>query len=293
MTQNLENELKVALRLAHEAGAAIMDFYNTSFIVEEKLGLDNFTEPVTEADRQASRIIVSGLQTEFPDDGVLSEEETDDATRIDKKRVWIIDPIDGTNGFVQKLGDFAVQIGLAIEGEPALGVVYEPLIKRLFWAVKGRGTWLKMPNREPQRLIVSDKTDFAEMILAASRSHRSPRMSQVAELLGLKEEIQRGSVGVKVGLLAMRECDLYIHLSPRTKQWDTCAPQIILVEAGGIMTDLFGEKIIYNTPDVQNHNGVVSSNGITHKTIIENMRPMLTKFERFRLKSKLNTDILR
>jgi 3'(2'), 5'-bisphosphate nucleotidase len=81
---------------------------------------------------------------------------------------------------------------------------------------------------------------------------------------------------------------LYIHLSPRTKQWDTCAPQIILEEAGGIMTDLFGEKISYNTSDVQNHNGVVSTNGVSHTAVIKNLKPLLTEFGRLRLKSKIN-----
>ncbi|MEP6924264.1 MAG: 3'(2'),5'-bisphosphate nucleotidase CysQ, partial [Pyrinomonadaceae bacterium] len=261
---NLQRELETAINLARQAGQAIMDFYNTSFIVEEKLGLDNFVEPVTEADRQASRIIVGGLEARFPDDGILSEEEADDRTRLNKNRVWMIDPIDGTSGFVNRQGDFAVQIGLAIKGEAVLGVVYEPLTEKLFWAIKGAGTWVELPDKQPQRLKVSDKTDFQTMILAASRSHRSPRMDKLVKTFGFRKEIKRGSVGVKVGLLAQRECDIYIHLSPRTKQWDTCAPQIILEEAGGKMTDLFGGSIIYNTTNVQNYNGVISSNGVSH-----------------------------
>lgn len=286
---HFERELKTAIALAHEAGAAIMNFYDTSFIVEEKFGLDNSIEPVTEADRAASRIIVGGLQTEFPDDGVLSEEEIDCEGRLAKKRAWFIDPIDGTRGFVNREGDFAVQIGLAVEGAPVLGVVYEPLIERLFWAVKDAGAWLEAPGQELQKLQVSDKTDFRQMTLAASRSHRSPRMDRVFKRFGFRKEIKRGSVGVKVGLLAMRESDIYIHLSPRTKQWDTCAPQIILEEAGGRMTDLFGGEIIYNTADVQNYNGIFSTNGVSHDAAIKQLKPLLTEFGRFRVKSaKIN-----
>lgn len=285
---NLQRELETAINLARQAGQAIMDFYNTSFIVEEKLGLDNFVEPVTEADRQASRIIVGGLEARFPDDGILSEEEADDRTRLTKNRVWMIDPIDGTSGFVNRQGDFAVQIGLAIKGEAVLGVVYEPLTEKLFWAIKGAGTWVESPDKQTQRLKVSDKTDFQTMILAASRSHRSPRMDKLVKTFGFRKEIKRGSVGVKVGLLAQRECDIYIHLSPRTKQWDTCAPQIILEEAGGKMTDLFGGSIIYNTTNVQNYNGVISSNGVSHDAAIRQLKPLLTEFGRFRVKAKLN-----
>ena len=265
-----------------------MDFYETPFLIEEKLGLDNYVEPVTEADRQASRLIVAGLKTEFPGDGVLSEEEADDKNRLTKTRVWIIDPIDGTNGFVNRQGEFAVQIGLAVKGETVLGVVYEPVAERLFWAIKDQGAWLETSGKEPQKLRVSDKTDFSQMTLAASRSHRSPRMDQLIAAFGFSKEIKSGSVGVKVGLLTEREGDIYIHLSSRTKQWDTCAPQIILEEAGGKMTDLFGAPIIYNTADVQNYNGVVATNGASHNAAINRLKPLLTEFGRMRVKAKSN-----
>ena len=286
ISTRFSGELETAIKLAHQAGATIMDFYNTSFIVEEKLGLDNYVEPVTEADRQASEIIVAGLKESFPDDGILSEELIDTSERLAAKRAWIIDPIDGTYGFVKREGDFAVQIGLAVEGETVLGVVYEPLAERLFWAVRGEGAWLELPAKPPQRLAVSDKARFTEMIVAASRSHYNPRQERLRKFFRFKKEIRRGSVGVKIGLLAMRECDVYINFSPRTKQWDTCAPQIILEEAGGAMTDLYGEKIRYNTRDVQNYNGIVSSNGVAHVEMIERLKTLLTEFGRARVKSE-------
>ena len=118
------------------------------------------------------------------------------------------------------------------------------------------------------------------MRLAASRSHRSPRMNQVVTSLGLKEEVRRGSVGIKIGLLIERQCDLYIHLSPRTKQWDTCAPQLILTEAGGRLTDLFGRPLHYNVPEIQNRNGLIASNGASHDQIVESMAPLLAEFGR-------------
>jgi 3'(2'), 5'-bisphosphate nucleotidase len=279
-------ELETAIALAHRAGARIMDFYNTSFVVEEKLGLDNYVEPVTEADRQASEIIVAGLKESFPDDGILSEELTDTSERLALKRAWIIDPIDGTYGFVRREGDFAVQIGLAVEGESVLGVVYEPLAEKLFWAVRDAGAWLETTAApQPQKLNVSAKTDFAEMIVAASRSHYNPRQQRLKKYFGFKKEIRRGSVGVKVGLLTMRECDVYVTFSSRTKHWDTCAPQIILEEAGGAMTDLYGERIRYNMPDVQNWNGAVATNGAAHDRIIGRLKPLLMEFGRVRIKT--------
>ena len=108
-------------------------------------------------------------------------------------------------------------------------------------------------------------------------------MNKVVQRFGFREEVQRGSVGIKVGLLIEAQCDLYIHLSPRTKQWDTCAPQLILTEAGGRMTDLFGEPLNYNVPDVQNRNGLVASSGAAHDLIINTLAPLLAEFGRQRV----------
>lgn len=280
----LEKELETAIVLAREAGEKILDFYATDFLIEEKIFADNFSEPVTIADRTASKIIVEGLSEAFPMDGILSEEEFDDLERLTKSRVWIIDPLDGTKGFVEKNGDFAVQIGLAEKGASILGVVFLPLEDILYFAVKEKGAWLIEKGDAPKLLQVSDKTDFAEMNLAVSKNHRSPKMSRIVGDFGFKKEIRRGSVGLKVGLIARKICDLYIHLSPRTKHWDTCAPEIILGEAGGKLTDIFGEKIIYNTADVHNPNGVLASNKAAHDLTLARLKPLLTEFGRLKIK---------
>jgi 3'(2'), 5'-bisphosphate nucleotidase len=287
----LEKELETAAALARKAGEKILEFYALEIIAEEKLGLDNFAEPVTIADKTASRIIVEGIAAAFPEDGILSEEETDVIEiRTSRNRVWMIDPIDGTWGFIKKDGDFGVQIGLTENGEAILGVVFLPFHGELYYAARGAGAFLIEPDRkpareqgrnlEPKRLTVSGKTNFTEMFLASSRNHRSPKMWQIIEDFGFRKEIQRGSVGLKVGLIARQIADVYIHLSPRTKFWDTCAPQIILEEAGGKLTDLFGFPFRYDLNDVQNHNGIVASNGVAHEKILAGLKPLLDKFGR-------------
>jgi 3'(2'), 5'-bisphosphate nucleotidase len=276
-------ELRVALRLAREAGAAILEYYDKPLRVERKVDADEHTEPVTQADRTANELIVSALRREFPDDGILAEESVDTERRLSKRRVWMIDPLDGTNGFIARDGDFAVQIGLAVEGRSVVGVVYQPLPDVLYRAVEGAGTWVERKGFEAERANVSDAREVTRMRLAASRNHRSPRMDTVVRALGIEEEVRRGSVGIKVGLIIERQCDVYIHLSPRTKQWDTCAPEIILSEAGGRLTDLFGEPLGYNNVDVQNRNGLVASNGAAHHRIIEKLAPLLEEFGRMRI----------
>ncbi len=277
--EHYDRELHVALELAREAGAAILDFYEGPLEILQKADADDL-EPVTEADKLANEIIVSRLLREFPDDGILAEESIDTAHRLDKSRVWMIDPLDGTTGFIDGNGDFAVQIGLSENGKCVLGVVYQPLTSVLYRAVSNGGAWIERPDHQPEQLQVSDHREISEMRLAASRSHRSPRMDKVVKALGLKDEVLRGSVGIKVGLIVEQQCDLYVHLSPRTKQWDTCAPEVILNEAGGRITDLFGRPLRYNDAQVQNRNGVVASNGVAHESIIDSMQPLLLEFGR-------------
>jgi 3'(2'), 5'-bisphosphate nucleotidase len=240
---------------------------------------------VTIADKTASRLIVEGLTRAFPADAILSEEEADDVeTRLGSEKVWIIDPIDGTWGFIKKDGDFGVQIGLTENGESILGVVYLPAHNELYYAARGEGAVFIGRDGSRKRLKVSGKTDFTKMNLASSRNHRSPRMYRIIEDFGFRQEIQRGSVGLKVGLIARQICDVYIHLSERTKFWDTCAPQIILEEAGGRMTDIFGAPLRYDTHDVRNHNGIMASNGVVHDAALAKLRPLLTEFDRLRVK---------
>lgn len=275
-----DRELAVAFELARKAGSLILKHYDGPIVVERKIDADDYVEPVTVVDREANELIVDGIHSSFPHDGVLAEESIDTAGRLTKQRVWMVDPLDGTNGFISRDGDFAVQIGLTVDGQGVLGVVFQPLTGVMYYATQGKGAWIDRAGTRLERALVSTELDLTKMRLAASRSHRSPRMNRVVEVLGTREEVNRGSVGVKIGLLIERLCDLYVHLSPRTKQWDTCAPEVILREAGGEMTDLFGRELMYNSADVQNRNGVVASNGAAHEQVIARLAPLLTEFGR-------------
>ena len=283
----LKKELDVAIELARKASDEILKIYEEGFEIETKLVNEFYSEPVTIADKNSSKIIVSGLAKEFPNDAILSEEEADDIQRrLSKSRTWIIDPLDGTKGFTEKEGDFAIQIALTENGTPILGVVLQPIGSNLYFAVKGQGTFLKRAEEEPKKLQVSDITDFDQMTSAVSRSHRGKNMNRIFEHFKFKGEYRHGSVGLKVGFLAQKVADIYIHLSPHTKFWDTAAPQVILEEAGGKLTDIFGDKIRYNLADVKNHNGIFSSNGISHQEAVSHLKPLLTEFERLRVKAK-------
>src|SRR5215208_8009209 len=181
-------ELRVACELARAAGAAILEHYEGPLHIKQK-NYDDDVEPVTQADTIANDLIVTALKREFPNDGILAEESVDTKRRLEKSRVWMVDPLDGTNGFIDGNGDFAVQIGLTEDGLCMLGVVYQPLTGVLYRAARDEGTWIERPQFAPERAHVSDETVLSDMRLAASRSHRSPRMNKVVTRFGFREEV--------------------------------------------------------------------------------------------------------
>src|SRR3954471_22422300 len=186
-----DREIAVVNRLAREAGAILLEHYHSPFLVEQKVNALQEIEEVTAADREANDLIVERLSAEFPDDGILAEESKDTERRLEKERVWLIDPMDGTENFVQRDGDFAVQIGLSVNGESVVGAVYQPVRDVLYWAAKGDGSWIEDADGARQ-MTVSSQTSAHQMVLASSRSHRSPRMEQVVNLFGFKNEVLRG-----------------------------------------------------------------------------------------------------
>src|SRR6266853_6577904 len=159
MSTDYQSEIRIATELARQAGAVLLEHYNSPFLVEQKVNAQNELEEVTAADREANELIVSRLQKEFPDDGILAEESVDSAHRLDKDRVWLIDPMDGTKNFINRDGDFAVQIGLAVNGESVAGVVYQPVRDVLYRAARGDGSWIETADKPAARMLVSNRTE--------------------------------------------------------------------------------------------------------------------------------------
>ena len=265
ITQN--REIQIANTLAQQAGDLAMRFRRSGLQVEYK----QETEPVTEADRAASGLIVAGLLKAFPDDIIISEEAPDNLLRLTAHRVWYVDPIDGTNDYIHNRDGFTVMIGLAIDQKPFLGTVYQPTAQRIFYAAQGLGAWMRCGEQPAQRLHCSQIDALSNARLVASRSHRTTRMDQIKERLGINSEYNVGSVGLKLGLLALAERDLYVNPAPMCKTWDTCAPEAILQEAGGKVTDLRGAPLRYDQQDSLRRSGILASNGILHDQAIEKL----------------------
>lgn len=260
---NWKSELNIVEALVRQAGLTVRRLYQEGVAV----GWKGHNDPVTAADHAANEVLLSGLRAAFPDDGFLSEESADDLSRLHRPRVWMIDPLDGTREFIDGLPEFSIMVGLAVEGKPVLGVVYQPVADLLYrGAPEGVAEVVRCGEIAP--LSVSERADPATMRLVASRSHRHPLVDDVCRRLGIQQERPSGSVGLKIGLLATGECDLYIHPAPGLKEWDTCAPEAILRAAGGVVTDSWGQPLQYNKPNVRQRQGLLASNGLSHAQIV-------------------------
>lgn len=264
-------ELLVAIDLAREAGSIVKAFYDVPPTVKWKdaaltPSYGNEVEPVTEADRAVNAYLVKQLAQAFPADGVLAEESKDDLRRLEKRRVWIVDPLDGTAEFIAHNGEFCIMVGLAVDGEPVVGVVYQPIDDVLYAAAQGSGAFVEEFG-ERRALRVSQETALRRFRLVVSRSHRAQLVDTIIARMGLNRERSIGSVGLKIGLIARGQADFYVHPNPGTKEWDTCAPEVIVREAGGVMTDCWNRWLRYNQRDVTRRFGVLTSNATQHQAL--------------------------
>jgi 3'(2'), 5'-bisphosphate nucleotidase len=232
------------LQLARAAGGAILKIYNTDFDVEHKQ--DN--SPLTEADLASHHTIVSTLERLTPDIPILSEESAKIPfeTRHSWQRYWLIDPLDGTREFIKRNGDFTVNIAL-IEGDrPALGVVYAPVLDRLYYGTTDAGAWRQDGKTAATPIQVVAKRRQPTRV-AGSRSHAGDSLKRFLDKLGDHELVSMGS-SLKLCLVAEGEADIYPRLGP-TSEWDTAAAQAVVEAAGGQVTTLDLEPLKYNAKD--------------------------------------------
>ena len=275
-TREDELALRVAKSVAKDAWEEIAHYYGGSYKVHEKSD-----GPATTADREADRFIANKLQEVFPagEYGYLTEETERGPGRLRRDKVWIIDPIDGTHDFIDGTGQFCIQIGLArrLRGRfrPVASVVYEPVAGRVFSALLGNGAWAESAagDQKPKRLRVSRQSKPSGLRAVISRSHRTEALDCLIESLRPASALSTGSVGLKLCRLALGEADFYPNLSlGGTKEWDTCAPELILSEAGGCLTDLRGGALRYNRRNVENEYGLLASNSACHQQILRAIR---------------------
>ena len=256
--------LSAVISVIKDAGDAVIERYSRG---KNRTNIKNDGSPVTEADLVSQKIILQGLKKfGYP---IISEEQENGDQRLQQDKVWLVDPLDGTKDFLDRTGEFSVMIGLVENGEPVLGVVYQPVKDIFYYAQKGKGAFMRIGTGTDIKLQVSsiDVPERATMLL--SRHHLQPAEVKIAKDMGITKIIPCGSVGVKVGLIASGEGEIYVVSSGNTSEWDTCAPDIIIQEAGGIMTDMKGKKLVYNKKSLKSKNGFVVTNKLLHDVITD------------------------
>ena len=255
------NELELAVAAAHEAGAIIRSLYGKGIAVTEKS--DRGDSPLTEADTRANETLHRRIAAAFPDDGWLSEESVDTAERLSKRRVWIVDPLDGTKEFVREVPELAVCVALVEDGSPIVGVTDTPSRDETFAAARGRGaTW----NGQP--IHVSATRDLAAATVLASRSET--KRGEWERFHGRFRVESCGSVAYKLALVGAGRADATFTLSPKN-EWDVCSSACVIECAGGRVTDIAGHPLRYNQPN-PTLAGAVATNGVLHDSILELLR---------------------
>lgn len=256
MMSNMESLLETAKMAAREAGEAVMELYASAEFETKSDGT-----PVTAADFAANEIILRHLDTTgIP---ILSE-ESEGITLPYPDTLWIIDPIDGTQGFIDKSGEFAIMIGLLVNGYPALGVVYAPTQKTIFYAMKGQGAYRENDGVVTKLMVTSIQE--APLRFVRSKNHFTPFMESVAQSLNAVT-IPCGGIGIKASLVAKNEGDFFFTKA-WLGEWDVCAPSIIMEEAGGCVTDIYGKKLFYGTKNHHLEDGAIFSNGVCHEAVV-------------------------
>lgn len=249
------NEFAVAMRAIKEASKIVLDIYRSPDLGVQ-IKSDN--SPVTKADLASDKYIRSVLSKAFPEYGILSEETEDNLERLNKEFVWIIDPIDGTKDFVNRDDEFAINIALARNGKPVLGLIAVPAKDIVYYAFENGGAF-KEEKGVKSRIFCSEKVD--NLIGARSRFHMTMQETkyykQFEELI--PDVYQVGSA-YKFGLLAEGKVDINCKFDGNTKEWDIAPGVVLIQEAGGSFTKPDGSLYTFNRENVYNEEGYIVMN---------------------------------
>jgi len=259
-TSDLGWELTAALEAAETAGAFVRKEYESFVAIP-----DAPASITTDVDRASQELILKHLHLKFPNDALCGEEKTPALQGVPHRgpRTWVVDPIDGTRGFARKNGQFSIMIGLLIDGQPVVGVVMEPALDRYTYAWAGGGCWTRVADGTSARCSVSTRAALAGCILTQSLS-KPGQPTKPVQKLNPKGVIETYSGGVKLAIVARGEADLYANTYEAFADWDICAGHVLVTEAGGQVTDLRGEPIVYSKSGFIQDRGLLATNGRIH-----------------------------
>jgi myo-inositol-1(or 4)-monophosphatase len=257
----MNNILNDVTEIVRAAGATIMGYYRDRYSVQDK-SPDN---PVTDADFAADRLLKERLLERLPSAGWLSEETEDNPARLERRRVWVVDPLDGTKEFVLGIPEFSVSVALVEEGQPIIAVIFNPASGELFQAERGKGVHY---NGWPAQ--ASGRSRFEGAKVDASRSEvKLGEFEPFGDTIEIKIV---GSIAYKLGRVAAGLADATWSRGPKN-EWDICAGTLLVEEAGGRCVDLAGHPMLFNKA-VPKVNGIIASNSRLHEQIQTALAPL-------------------
>lgn len=253
---SLEEDYALLKKAAREAGELALTYFRKSILVKKKID----GSEVSEADIALDVLLKLELHTPRPDYGWLSEETEDDPERLKCRRVWMVDPIDGTNAFLRHLPEWTVSAALVEDGVPVLGVVFNPVTNEFFHAMKGKGAFL---NDRPIAASKRNTLDGALLVASGGLFKKKIWMEPWPEVTTRWVN----SVAYRLALVAVGKADATISLAAKS-EWDLAAAALIVEEAGGTVTDHRGEAHRYNRAPPR-FPSLVASGKALHPLVIE------------------------
>ena len=257
-TRKILNEQLItsAVEIAKEAGKAIIKIYNSDFDYQLKEDLS----PITAADNLAHEIITEKLKTLTPKIPILSEENCDIPFEIRSQwtQYWLVDPLDGTKEFINRNGEFTVNIALIDNNTPTLGIINVPVTNEAYWGSKVNGSFCSDENGDVKQIQVSEKY-HNRIRIVASRSHPSEMLTSFLDRIVDYDILEVGS-SIKFCLIASGQADCYPRFGP-TSEWDTAAGEAIVRFAGGDVFTTNGLPTTYNLKDSYLNPNFIVSNG--------------------------------
>jgi myo-inositol-1(or 4)-monophosphatase len=251
--------LPLVREITHEAGALAMRFFRSGLTTSARVWSKAGGSPVTEADVAVDTFLKIRLSRTLPDAAWLSEETADDKRRLGRSRVWIVDPIDGTRAFLSGNHDWSVAIALLVEGIPSLGLVYAPAHETFYEAVRGHGASRNGETIETSRIARLDEISVTGPKPFVDRLGR--------RIASLKHAPRVPSLALRIARVAEGSIDMGL-VSTNARDWDIAAADLILTEAGGLLTGLDGKAPTYNRADPV-HGELVAAPRRLHGDVIE------------------------
>ena len=287
---NVDNLIDDLKNLSWEAADILLTYSNIIKNSEKKIKIlknKNINDPITLADLEVNELIIKRINQKYPDVNwaILSEENFKIKANHSNQNadwLWVLDPLDGTKDFIQGTGNYAMHLALNYKRKPYIGFVLIPEKEEL-WISHGDKLWLEKRDGSVKKQNLSETNILQKMTVVTSKNHRNKKLKNLIDKINFKKTIVMGSIGCKVASIVRGESDIYIALSlpgkSSPKDWDFAAPEAILRAAGGAITNIDNEELVYGTTALEHSGIIIASNSKNnHNKICSQIKEIIQKY---------------